>query len=239
MIGRLLGAFQFLTVLPIRRATAAAGESALFFPLVGWALGFAGGLLLQSTRTFIPTPLASLVVLAFWAFLTGALHEDGFADVFDGFRAGRPRERILAILKDSRIGAHGALALVLVTVLRWQALISFVGDPVRSLSAIFAVSRASIAALAWISPPAGDGLGFEFSRTLTGAIVMGAILQALFFACFGGAALLLCGGTVLIVLAARRYFVARIGGVTGDCLGATGFLVETWGFVLFACQRCM
>lgn len=239
MIARLLGAIQFLTILPVRGPTAPPGQSALFFPLVGAALGVAGGVLLQAGRGFLSPSLAAVLVVAFWALLTGGLHEDGFADVADAFRAGRAREKIFAILKDSRIGAHGALALILISIVRWQALSGFVGDPMRSLSAVLAVSRATLAGLAWISPPAGDGLGFEFSRTLSGAVAVGAILQAIFFAYMGGAGTIFLGVAVLLVVGARKYFMSRIGGVTGDCLGATCLIVETSGLVLFSCHRCI
>src|SRR3954449_4276988 len=115
MIARFLGAVQFLTTLPVRRATASPGRCAVFFPLVGAAMGSAGGLLLYALRNVMPPSLAALLVLSFWALLTGGLHEDGFADVADAFRAGRSREKMFAILKDSRIGAHGALAMILIS----------------------------------------------------------------------------------------------------------------------------
>jgi adenosylcobinamide-GDP ribazoletransferase len=239
MTALLLGAIQFLTTLPVRGATASPGRCVVFFPLVGAAIGSAGGLLLYALRNVVTPSLAALLVLSFWAILTGGLHEDGFADVADAFRAGRSREKILAILKDSRIGAHGALALILISLIRWQALTGVAADPVRSLAATLAVSRASLAALAWVSAPAGGGLGFEFSRALTTGAVVAAIVQALFWAYFSGAGVLLVWGASLIVIGSRAYYSRRIGGVTGDCLGATCLLVETWGFILFSCQRCM
>jgi adenosylcobinamide-GDP ribazoletransferase len=239
MIPRILGAIQFLTVIPVHSRTASPGESALFFPLVGAAMGVAGGWMLEVTRGAISWSLVALLVLTAWALLTGGLHEDGFADVADAFRIHRPPEKIFAILKDSRVGAHGALALVLISLVRWQALTSIAAGPVLALAAVLAVSRASMVCLAWIAPPAGGGLGFEFSRTLSSAAAIGALAQAIFWSYFSGAAVLLLWGTTVIVLCARVYFVRRIGGVTGDCLGATSLLVETWGLVLFTCQRCM
>ena len=236
---RLLGAIQFLTILPVRGSTAAIGQSALWFPLVGAALGAAGGLILESARGFVPFSLAALLVLCAWALLTGGLHEDGFADVADAFRAGRAPEKIFSILKDSRVGAHGALALVLVSLVRWQALGSIAADPVRSLAAVLAVSRASLVLLAWISPPAGGGLGFEFSRTLTSTTAIAVAIQAIFWSFLSGAGGLLLWGAGIILLLSKIYFGRRIGGVTGDCLGATLVAVETWGFILLTCQRCM
>ena len=240
MIARLLGAVQFLTIVPVRSETPPPGQCAAFFPLVGAGLGALGGaLMLYAGYALVPAPLAALLVLGFWAAVTGGLHEDGLADVADAFRAGRSRERILAILKDSRIGAHGALALILLTLLRWQVLSAMAGEPVRALTATLAVSRASLAGLAWISAPAGGGLGFEFSRSLTTTGVVIAIVQAIVWSYFSGAGVMLIWGATVIVVASSVYYNRRIGGVTGDCLGATCLLVETWGLALFSCQRCM
>ena len=134
MIGRFLGAIQFLTVAPVRRSVSPPGESAAFFPLVGAALGAGGGLVLYFSQALLPQAISSLIVLSFWVLVTGGLHEDGFADVADAFRAGRPREKILAILKDSRIGAHGAIALILISLVRWQALSGITANAVLPFS---------------------------------------------------------------------------------------------------------
>jgi adenosylcobinamide-GDP ribazoletransferase len=240
MIARLLGAIQFLTVLPVHSRTAPPGQSALFFPLVGAALGAAGGLVLEVARTFVPVEIAALLVICFWALITGGLHEDGFADVADAFRAGRPREKILAILKDSRIGAHGGLALVLISLVRWQALSSNAAvNPSLALAASLAVSRASMVVVAWLTPPAGSGLGFEFSRTLNTSTAIGVLLQAFLWAAFSGTGILLLWYTSLVIAGGRIYFTRRIGGVTGDCLGACALVVETGVLLLFTCLRCM
>jgi adenosylcobinamide-GDP ribazoletransferase len=239
MIARLLGAIQFLTVVPVGRNTAPPGRSAIFFPLVGAAIGGAGGIVLRLSSELFPPGLGALIVLSLWALLTGGLHEDGFADVADAFRAGRAREKIFTILKDSRIGAHGALALILISLLRWQALSSIAVDPAFPMAAIFAASRASVVLLAWVAPPAGSGLGFEFARTLTSTVAITVAIQTIIFAIFSGAGMLLLWGSFVIIVVAREYFLRRIGGVTGDCFGATCIIVETWGFILFTCRRCM
>jgi len=241
MIRALLGAIQFLTVIPVRTRTAAPGRSAAFFPLVGAWLGILGAAVFDVTRDLVPLDLAALLVLAFWAAITGGLHEDGFADCADAFRAGRPRERILAILKDSRIGAHGALALVISSLLRWQALSFIVVDPVPALAAAQGIPRAAAVALAWIAPPVGSGLGFELSKSLNTPIALFAILQGLLLAfwCGGRLTAVLIAGVVLLVIAARRYFMLRIGGVTGDCLGAMAHAVEIFCLLAFTCRRCI
>ncbi|MDZ4798973.1 MAG: adenosylcobinamide-GDP ribazoletransferase, partial [Bryobacteraceae bacterium] len=129
MIPRLLGAIQFLTIIPVRTQTANPGQSALFFPLVGAALGIAGACALIASRGYLPWSLASLLVLALWSLITGGLHEDAVADVADAVRAWRTPEHIHAILKDSRIGAHGATALIFLLLIRWQALAAITADP--------------------------------------------------------------------------------------------------------------
>jgi adenosylcobinamide-GDP ribazoletransferase len=239
MIARLLGAIQFLTTAPIRARTAPPGACAAFFPVVGGVIGYGGAVALLGLREVVPPGVAAILVLGLWALLTGGLHEDGFADIADAFRAGRSRERIFAILKDSRIGAHGGLALIVITMLRWQALAFLAAPPLLSLPAAFAVSRGAMISLAWITPPSGTGLGFEFSRHLTSGAAISAILLACAAASIAPAGLLLVWGAFVTVVGARAYFMRRIGGVNGDCLGAAALLVETWGLVLYSCQRCM
>jgi adenosylcobinamide-GDP ribazoletransferase len=242
MIRAVLGAVQFLTVIPVRGATAAPGRSALFFPLIGAWLGIVGAAVFEEARMHVPAGMAALLVLSFWALVTGGLHEDGLADCADAFRAHRRRDVILAILKDSRIGAHGALALVFSSLLRWQALTAFAAaDPVPSLAVVQGLPRAAAVALVWITPPAGSGLGFRLSNTMTTPIAIGAILQGLLLSVWYGGrpAVILIAGALLIVLAARRYFLLRIGGVTGDCLGATAHVVEIFCLAVFSCRSCI
>lgn len=240
MIARLLGALQFLTVVPIRRRTAEPGESALFFPLVGAALGVCGGAVLQWSLGYLPFTLVCLLVLVFWSLITGGLHEDGFADAADAFRAYRTPEKIREILKDSRIGAHGALALLLLTLVRWQALSSIAVPPIPALAAALALGRAAIVMLMWITAPAGSGSAVHFSRTLTTPVAAAALAQAFLFAMWPGARLasITVGGSMAIVFLARAYFTRRIGGVNGDCLGTTEQLVETFCLIVYTCRPC-
>jgi adenosylcobinamide-GDP ribazoletransferase len=241
MIQALLGAVQFLTVLPVRSKTAPPGRSAVFFPLVGAWIGILGAVLLDFTRALVPTPIAALMVLGFWASLTGGLHEDAFADCVDAYRAGRPRDKILTILKDSRIGAHGAIGLILSTLIRWQALGTLALDPVIALAAAGGISRAGAVALAWTTPPVGSGSGFSFSATLTTFTALLAILQAALLGVWCGARLgtMVAAGAILIVVAARRYFLLRTGGVTGDGMGAVAHAVETYSLIVFTCRSCI
>src|SRR5580658_10246477 len=112
MMRAFLGAVSFLTILKVPGKAEAPGKSAIFFPLVGALLGLGGaGIFLGASRA-LPVSLAALLTVAFWVGISGVLHEDGLADVADAFRAGRSREMMLSILKDSRIGTFGAVAIV-------------------------------------------------------------------------------------------------------------------------------
>lgn len=241
MIRTFLGAVSFLTILPVSAKTAAPGRAAIFFPLVGAMLGAAGAGVYLALSRALPSTIAALIVVAFWATISGVLHEDGLADAADAFRAGRSREKMTAILKDSRIGTYGAVAIVLSIVARWQAIDHLAGvDIFAAFIAAQAVPRAAIVALAWVSRPVGTGLGQAFASTLTTPIALAAIAQGI-AASFGcgirpGLAILL--GSYLIVRVAQWYFYRRIGGINGDCLGATEQILEIFILVLFTCRAC-
>ena len=245
MMAAFLGAVQFLTIVPVRGKTAAPGRAALFFPLIGAILGAAGAGLYLALLDILPAALAALGVLVFWTVATGGLHEDALADVSDAFGMPRSRARILTILKDSRIGAFGALALLFSALVRWESLTMFTLLPRPLMIAAFIASqtvpRAAMAALGWTSRPVGEGLGYAFCSTLSTPIAVAAILEgvAAAFACGLKAGVILAGGTYFIVRIARWTFDARIGGVTGDCIGATNQIVEIFVLLLFTCRNCI
>jgi adenosylcobinamide-GDP ribazoletransferase len=235
VIRRFLGALQFLTLLPVRAVTVAPGEAAVFFPLVGALLGTAAAVLFFIMQPFWGSSLAALHTVAALIGMTGALHEDGLADVADAFRAGRSRERIMAILKDSRIGVYGALALIVSIVLRWQAILSAQINVAFGLTSSLAISRAALVLLAFITPSVGEGLGASFVRFLSARIVAVVLAQAFFFAAFcGWRGVVMLLGSGLVVALARLYFLRRLGGINGDCLGATSQVVETVNLMVLA-----
>jgi adenosylcobinamide-GDP ribazoletransferase len=238
LFGTLRGAIAFLTVIPVRGEVAAPGRAAAWFPLVGAMIGAAGGGIFFASVWAFPQTLAALFTVAFWAIVSGALHEDGLADVADAMRAGRSQEKMLAILKDSRIGTYGAAAIVLSFVARWQAVQNLLPPTIEMFIASQTVPRAAMVALAWVSRPAGAGLGFAFSSTLstTGAIL--AIAQGVVAAMLCGlqTGVLMIGVSYVVIRAARWYFYRRIGGVNGDCLGATEQILEILILVMFTCR---
>jgi adenosylcobinamide-GDP ribazoletransferase len=224
-----LGALQFLTIVPVRGKKSALAKSAIFFPIVGALLG------LSAAGVFsVGQPIASLMAIVWLMVITGCLHEDGLADVADAFRAGRSRERIMLILKDSRIGTYGAAALVGSTLLRWQALAQCSIAPIRALPAVLALSRASLVVMAHFAPPVGEGLGQEFARGCTRTVTAAVVAQAVAFSFLAGwrLALAMTLANGLTIVLARIYFLRRFGGVNGDCLGATCILVETVNLVI-------
>jgi adenosylcobinamide-GDP ribazoletransferase len=237
MIRRLGGAIQFLTILPIRAGDVSLADSAVFFPLVGAALGAsASGVYLLLAR-LLPTTLASMLVILFLVLATGGLHEDGLADVADAFRAGRAPEKILAILKDSRIGTFGGLALVFSILVRWQALNALGAHSTIALIVSEALPRTALVVLSHIAKPAGSGLGSALGMGLSRTVTLLAASQGIALAFLAGPrlALILLAGTAAVAWMARFYFQRGIGGVTGDCLGATGQLVESYCLVTFVC----
>lgn len=223
---RFLGAVQFLTVFPIRRSTTAPHEAAIFFPIVGAFIGVLSALPI----VLVPVPLGlrAALALGLQVMITGMLHEDGLADIADGVRAGRSREQMFEIIKDSRIGSYGATALVVVLLLRWQGIFG-AADPYRTgsqliscIAASEALSRCSIIWLAQFSPSARPGMGAWLAENRSWPTFIASIVQGLLFSLAAGVATApyLLGGLVVLVFFARVYFLERLGGVVGDCFGA-------------------
>jgi adenosylcobinamide-GDP ribazoletransferase len=242
MMLRLLGALQFLTILPIRRSTASPGESAAFFPLVGALLGALAAAVLYAANTPLGPSIAALLAISVLVLLTGGLHEDGLADAADAFRAGRSRDKIFAILKDSRIGAYGALTLIVSLLLRWQSLMRCKKYPIAGLTAALALSRASMVLFGATTPSAGEGLGALFVKQISRRAAWAAVMQATLFAALVGyligwkPAAAMITADFLVIQLARTYFLRRLGGVNGDCLGATCQIVETMNLIVLAWQ---
>ena len=199
--------------------------------VVGLACGVAGGL---ATALGLPPHLAAVVALAAGILVTGALHEDGAADLADGFGGGRTREAKLEIMRDSRIGSYGALALIVSTLARWAAYAAILGAASGIVAlwiavAVHAGSRAVIPAfMARVPSARSDGLsagaGAVADRTAFVALAIGAIVALpLGFGFLAAAVLVVAVVTSGVAVLCRR----QIGGQTGDVLGALQQLCET------------
>lgn len=234
----LWSAFALLTRLPVPDHQETGARSVWAWPVVGAALGAiaAAAAALALGLGFTPGVVAALV-LALSAMLTGGLHEDGLSDTADGLFGGWTRERRLEIMKDSRVGSFGVLALVLVTLARWSALATVLADgSLWGLVAAGALSRAPMGLVMAALPNArGTGLSHATGRPSVEAGLTGAALTVACAVLFAGwAALpmlaLVAGVTALLARTAQ----VRIGGQTGDILGASQQLAETAALAVLA-----
>ncbi len=229
-----LAAFTFLTRLPLPGAAQVDAEvlarSAVWFPVVGAVVGGLGGLTLTLAGRLWPPPVAAALSLLGTVLLTGAFHEDALADAADGLGGGRDRDRILEIMKDSRIGSYGAVALVLVLSARLGCLAALAPvDGARALIAAHVLARWSSLPLMKALPYARtEGTGKPFVASVTGTrLVAGTLLAAILVVPAIGPRALAAGlAAAAVTAAAGWYFRTRLGGITGDCLGATNQLVE-------------
>ena len=237
---------SFLTRLPIRTALVPLSQAMWAFPLVGAAIGLATAIVLAAlARAGLPALAAAALAFAVSLLLTGALHEDGLADTADGFGGGATRERKLAIMRDSRIGTYGVLALVVLAFVKVSALAAISALPwpgiLALLTAAGAASRAWMVWLLHAAPPArNDGLshgaGRPAGRVVAWALGLGLGLSAVLGWAAAGLALSLA---VLflsgIAAAAIRWIALRqIGGQSGDVCGAVQAVSEALMLAGFA-----
>jgi len=229
-------AFQFLTLLPLGRLPYdrdALSRSAKYFPLVGLLIGVLGSFVYLSVIRHLSAAIAALITLAFFVLATGALHEDGLADAADAFGGGWTREQILAILKDSHIGTFGTVALVVTIGLRVLLLANL---PLNRFAAYVISShvlcRWTALPLGYLLPAARessvDSQGARIARQISSvSLAIGSLFSlivvayALRWAMWNPFA-----ATLAVTFVSGLYYRRRIGGVTGDCFGATNQLAE-------------
>lgn len=232
----------FLTRLPVPHPeTANFARAYRLFPLVGGLIGLAIGLFCLALRyAGVPDLAAAALALGAGALLTGALHEDGLADVADGFGGGRDVEGKLAIMRDSRIGSYGAIALLVSFATKLSALAAIPdGYVIASLIATHALARGVLPALALNLPYARqDGLARTSGQPdpTTTAIAGGLALLIALLALSWSAGLwaaVIAGVSGFVV---ARLALRQIGGQTGDVLGAVEQVAETAILVLLAAK---
>lgn len=208
---------------------ASLGRSIWTWPLVGLALGATGGLALGVLALAgLERHLAAAWAVALLMLLTGGLHEDGLADTADGFGGGRDRARKLAIMRDSRIGSYGAMALGMALLIR-VASAAAAPHLVIAMAIAGGLGRAAMAGLSSALPPARqDGLAATLPRTprpaLAVCLLIPVMMALLLLPC--GIALQACLASVLTTVLLGLLARQQIGGVTGDVLGATAISVE-------------
>jgi adenosylcobinamide-GDP ribazoletransferase len=235
-VSGLVLALRYLTIVPWPAAAPglpappqAVGQAAAWFPLVGLGIGLVLAAAERATAGLFPPVLAALLTVAVWKLITGGLHLDGLADCLDGLGGGDPEHR-LAIMRDSRIGAFGAMGLILVLLLDVGALAEIASsERWRVLIAAPVVARAVLVAVAVLFPPARpDGQGAHFRAGLRpAAALLGLGTAALVvLAVLGPEGLVALGVAALVAGAFARVIARRLNGITGDVLGAAVELAE-------------
>jgi adenosylcobinamide-GDP ribazoletransferase len=229
-------AVQFLTRLPVPRdlpfSEERLTEATKFFPLVGLVVGLIGAGVLWAAAQVLPMTVAVLLSTAATIAATGAFHEDGLADAADGLGGGMTRERTLEIMRDSRIGTYGAVTLGLTLALKVTALASLPLSVALPLVALgHGISRYAPVAVIFTSAYAREeGAKFVAPTISAGghalSLASGAVLLVCLLWAIGPAAL--AGAVAGAVLAAgmARIYLRKLGGFTGDCLGATQQMAE-------------
>ncbi len=224
-------ALRYLTIVPIPAGAhvepAALGRAAAWFPLIGLALGLvvAGGE--RVIGMVFPSLLDSLLTVTLWKLLTGGLHLDGLADCLDGV-VGRDAADRLRIMRDSRIGAFGAIGLILFLLLEVAAVSELASATRwRTFAAAPALARAMPPLVAWMFPtatPLGQGAMFRAGLTRTRVVAAVALGGVIALAALGIVGLLVFGLAAVTSLGVGWFYTRRLGGVTGDVLGA---VIET------------
>lgn len=232
-------AVSFLTILPVSvdvtEKKNALARAMIFFPLVG--LGIAGVSLglVHLLNPFLSERLSNLLLVLFPIVLSGGLHTDGLSDFFDGFFQGKSREDILRVMKDPHIGVWGTLSIVFFILLKWELLMILPSKGKIFLVAI-TLSRWSHVFLSYLQPYARieGGLGEAVAQKIGKRELAGASLLALLAAgLLGWNGLCVFLGIFLFVLWMGHFCQKKIGGITGDAIGATGEMSEIMSYVLF------
>ena len=228
-----------------------------YFPLVGWIVGALSALFFLVFARYISADLGILASMVTGLLVTGAFHEDGFADVCDGFGGGWTREKILLIMKDSRIGAFGAIGLVMILGTKFlllRELPGFTIEPgqpaglifyhyryfILALIAAHGVSRLMAVLVMQAGQYAGDpdqskSIAVTGRRLSVGGLILAILFALAPFALLPWPYILTPVPALYITYELYRYFRRWIGGYTGDCLGAIQQVAEVTiylGFVI-------
>jgi adenosylcobinamide-GDP ribazoletransferase len=233
-------ALQFFTRLPIPAWVGFKASwlqhASRYFPLVGCVVAAITAGVYFAAALVLPAPVAAVLSTAASIYLTGAFHEDGFADTCDGLGGGMTRERVLEIMKDSRVGAYGAIGIVCMLGAKLTALAML--PPRLAVAALFLahpLSRLAAASLIWrLDYVRGEGkakpLAQQMTTTEFAIAAVTALLPALVLLSTGwiapGILLVSLLAALLAAVWLGRKLQLRLGGYTGDCLGAVQQLAE-------------
>ena len=240
-----LRALSFLTILPMGQLPLSEekelARSMVFFPLVGLVIGLLLALGYYLLSFLFSKSLVLWLTIGLLALLTRGLHLDGFADTMDGLGSGGPREKILEVMRDSRIGSFGVISLILLIGAKYFALdqISIPSIP-YALILMAVMGRNAMVLVCYRSAYArfSEGLGKPFTENLGVREVTFSSLSAFGIALLtmGIKGILVFLGICLFSLVYRFFFIKKLGGVTGDILGAANELTELLCLILLVIQ---
>ncbi len=224
---------QFLTRIHLVRETKwsseSFGHSVKYFPAVGAVLGLLYALIAVFGQTYLPTHMQAVIIVAAGIILTGGLHCDGLMDTADGLFSGRDRERMLDIMKDSRVGANGVVAILLLILFKWSIILDTDSKQLPYL--LFAmpiIGRLAMVMSITLFPYARqEGIGKLFTQyteksSLTVACLFTILLLLMLDKHIWIASVL----SICFAFIFNNYAVKKLGGLTGDIYGATAELTE-------------
>ena len=225
----LLLALSFFTRIPVNFSAeitpAQLNKASRYFAVIGLLIGFICSLVYMGSVEYLPKSIAVLIAMAASLLVTGAFHEDGWADVWDGFGGGWSIEQKLNIMKDSRLGTYGAAALFIILLLKFQSLMAL-ASPVFALILANTLSRVVATSLIYDMPYVAldatskvKPLAQHLSNKSLVILLVTGILVSLWFLSLGECFLLF---VILFIFRALLafWFTRQLGGYTGDCLGA-------------------
>lgn len=243
MLSQLCTALRFLTILPVTwRAADDPNQfraSMAYFPVIGGFIGLVGSLAAAALLLIFPQQVVVVLILIYLGLISGFLHLDGLSDSADGLLSSRPREDSLNIMRDSRAGAMGVIAVVCVMLLKYGALSAM--DSERLCRAVFFMPLAgrsgillAMACLPYARPEGGLGRLF-YSKSSRKAAWLALLVLFILLAALAPSQ---CLFTLIIILAVNfvfgRWCRGRLGGATGDTLGAVSELTEAATAVAFS-----
>ena len=218
-----------------------------YFPLIGWIVGGVSASMIYILHFVFPVSISIIFSLVTSILITGAFHEDGFADVCDGFGGGWTREKILDIMKDSRVGAYGVVGLIVLFALKIFTLIELMNFDVwfclKASILAHVISRFSAVTMIFTQEYAREDATSKIKPiakklSMTNLTISAVWLIPAFLLFQNYLLLLVIIPVYLMKIYLARYFTKWIGGYTGDCLGATQQVTEviTLLFCLGICK---
>jgi len=231
-----ISAIQFITIIPVGRAdTFEPTKMIPYFPVVGLFLGLLTALFDQLATVLWSRPVASLLDILFLAVLTGAFHLDGLGDSADGLLGQRSKEKVLTIMKDSRLGTMGLVAIVFGLALKWAGITGLDANRILLLIIVPAYARAGMLFgmryLEYGRPTGGTGLDF-FKTKLNWTAFWGITAPVVISVFLGQTAFRLNLSFIVLTALLIWYYKRRMGCITGDMLGAMAEILESGLFLL-------